>query len=452
MLFEGLTIYQVLLVLLLSIALLFYAHFLHSRRKHVVVPTLYFWRQVSSGILSNKLSDKFRNVKTFIFLLLIVLVFCAALLRPVKMSESQREYILIFDCRSDKLQISKEFRANCIEGTKEWCKSFFKNVNNHDKLSLISVTDEVRYYSGVNNIKHFTHDVLDSLYTNGALNSTGFLYAMETAGGMVEANPEARAIVISCKAIDEAIRTKFSKSFTFINPIIGDRTITRENTGDLETEIVKLYTEIDLPYPLRCFIDSHSKLTLTDTKSSSDVVITDEDDIRNDISQIILVSYVKSEQYSDLFPAFSLVNECDMTSINNAYVKAEKGFKLVNDNVFPYVYHSYGDYLAAGLRNDGYDCLYLSESLFADESTFWKQDIFVSLMTEIIEKSLTVVNERLINTSNGKSTTVEIEDITTEVGSQYETAVSTDIFYSLCLLICILLVLECYLYNKKVIV
>ena len=533
MIFSGLSIYIVALVLLACTVLLIYIHFLHSMRRQVTVPGLYFWNQVSGGQNFNKISGRLHNLRTFLFLLLIIFIFCVVLLRPVINDELRKEYVLVFDCRTAMGTISEENGTSHLEQAKKTCYELLDKIKQYKQITLISFSDTVNIYTETSGNINIVKRNIDLLTVNESSNQISYEYALDTAKSLVNSQPEIQVYVFSDRGFELNGKDENMSNFHLLNPSVigfnlaiidmqilphsavnadtamltigcfgsGDddtafsiilyngkeeisamqskmspgtfQTIKYKIPTGLESPIfcllcddmyagdniseekfsqIHYYSEIELPVPLKLYLDSDPRYELVDSKKEAELIISDafEDDCK--IDHIVIIPYEASESYNRTIPASNLIDAVSKFEFKNMFVKTANGFTIEEHQFTPFIYHEEGRCLAACSRSNGTEKLYLSGALFDADSNFWKQMSYIKVMNQMMQGSFRV--------SNGNSSWNSYSDIYAASdmnGSNIYSSIeyikpeARELFIMLTMVVIVLLVLESILYQKGVI-
>ncbi len=219
MIFSGLTIYITALVFLISAVVLFCCHFLHTRRRRITVAGLYFWSQVSGGVKYNKISGKFYNIRTFLFLILILIFYCITLLHPVITRGINQNYIFVFDTRDTMGEIIPGKGISRLDKAKLDCYDLLENIDHYDQITIISYSDTVDIYTEQSGNKNLVLNNIAQLKIGKNSGDSSCIYALATAKSIVGSMPETQVFVFSDKGLGIAGDIDDYGGFYVLNPI-----------------------------------------------------------------------------------------------------------------------------------------------------------------------------------------------------------------------------------------
>ena len=129
-----------------ALSLLAGAHFLHRRYGRATVPTLLFWTDVAKKHRQNSLLGRFRHLWTFLFLTIAVLLFLAALVRPVFQGsgEGWTHTVILFDRGASMGLTNPGASQTRFQQAQDRCMKFLNGCPRPNGVMLVDVGPTAR--------------------------------------------------------------------------------------------------------------------------------------------------------------------------------------------------------------------------------------------------------------------------------------------------------------------
>ena len=221
MYYNGISFNSVIIIMLCSTAVLLYAHFMHARKRKVVVPTIFFWRQVSGGIIYNHLKGKFRRFYSFLFLLFILVLICVSLLRPVFSGDMDRKYVFLIDCRDSMGESCGDGSESRLSISKRWCVNLLDDIGSIANIIVISCGEKVEIYKS-DNVSEF-RDLINSvnnLEVDSGNTGKSFEYGLMTAYSLLK-HDASKAVIFSDHNVSVSGVDNILDKVIYVNPSLG---------------------------------------------------------------------------------------------------------------------------------------------------------------------------------------------------------------------------------------
>ncbi|HAL45217.1 MAG: hypothetical protein A2Y12_04550 [Planctomycetes bacterium GWF2_42_9] len=455
MAFNGISIWLTTAIAIGALSALIGLHFLYRNYTKVKVPTLIFWQTVTQNTMYNRLWKKFRQLLTFIFLAIILLLLISPMTRPfLSANRTPSQYAVILDCRAS-MQIADEgFSQNRFERAVALCKDFLKNSSDFDKTMIITVGDTVNVIKGFNDDKAAGLYALKHINVSQSLTSSVLPDAIEIARSSMPQNPNTHIIVYTDHALElnnMPAKTKQHLSIVNLSQPLSNAAILQSKIAAAESEqsqiilsvcywgennsnaVLELYENDNLLQKQDISltpntIEQYNFAIKNSSGNNLSAKLICDDKFQNDNSIIIPQDTARKiylepnapaaiKFYIDANPSYKAVksaNDADVSisvirnrqpvlstskiiPTEQLYADKNKRDSISNDlfviggcvlsdmsqNILPLLSTEDGKILAASEGNS----ILLANSLFTEQSTFWKQPQFPELMQQIIESA-----------------------------------------------------------------
>jgi hypothetical protein len=453
--FNGISIWLATAIAIGAVSALFGLHFLYRNYTKVKVPTLIFWQAVSQNTLYNRLWKRFRQLLTFIFLAIILLLLTFPLARPfLAANRTPAQYAVILDCRASMQLTDEGSNQNRFQRASALCKEFIKNSSDFDKTMIITASDSANVIKGFNDDKAAGLYALKNVNVSDQLTSNILPDAIEVAQSSMAENSNTHIIVYTDHAAEldnMPAKTKqhlsvynlsqpvsnaailqskivpadsnqsqltlsigywgqnntnatlelyennslLQKQETSLTPdtieqytfaisnsldnnlsakLVCDDKFQNDNSINIPLDTArKIYIEPNAPAPIKFYIDANPSYKTVTSANDADASISV---IRNKQPVLSTSKIVPTQQlYADK-------NKRDSIS-TDLYVIGGCVLTDLSENTTPLLTTEDGKILAASAGNS----ILFANSLFTDQSTFWKQPQFPELMQQIIESA-----------------------------------------------------------------
>jgi hypothetical protein len=219
LIFNGLTIWHTSLIAASAVLTLLALHFLYRNYTKVIVPTLLFWQTVTQNTMYNRLWKKFRQLLTFIFLAVILLLLAFSTARPflTPMDKNVR-YVLILDCRASMSIADEGFGQSRLERAKELCEKFLKDRSEFDKTMLLTAGQNADVLKGFDDSQAAAIHLLQNIKPSGVLDGDSVWQALEIAQSSFNSLSQAHIMVFTDHPAElENLPSKIKQNLTLVN-------------------------------------------------------------------------------------------------------------------------------------------------------------------------------------------------------------------------------------------
>ncbi len=383
MIFNGLQFGLAIAVLLAVIVVLVVTHFLTIKYTRVLVPSVLFWAALADNTHTVRWKGRFRFWVILLFLTFIASVFILALMEP-GVSRAGKNTVIIID--SSRLMSEQGSDGSIpLEFAKEFCLSCIKSASNSDKITVIAVDD----------LPHVLFNSTDARLAakNAVARLSGSReevpYGMELAVVMADniARGDTNCIVQVISAVDiKPFVTSLptARQFCQFNPVSGSLLISPE----YKTK-TKVYLSDNIPDPLELLLKVASGVEMVFDKTQADLLVTaDSNDILLGKPAIVIAdSSLTDPGHGEICFSPFFARHLELTGQSRLAVD----LFAPGVGISPLLTGPEVKYLLTDSQNVVWSYLYndkviiLAESLFCQESNFWKQPQFIPIMSAMFE-------------------------------------------------------------------
>ena len=150
------------LLALISIPILIILYILKQRHNEYTVPSLFLWRQTETFVQASSPWQKLKNSLLFILQLLMLLFIALAISRPIVMSKSGPEDIIIIIDSSASMQ-AKDQSPSRFEYAKKEVRKIINGLAPKQKMTLIEAGENPSLLASRSDNKQGLRDSLNSL-------------------------------------------------------------------------------------------------------------------------------------------------------------------------------------------------------------------------------------------------------------------------------------------------
>ncbi len=244
--FIGIPVIFALALSMLVVVLLVVSHILHKVNNEVIVPTTLFWQVSVRRKMRSVLTGHFKNIFTFLFLLLISLLFIMAMTRPVY-DKGKEHYIFVFDL-SNKMAEMDNGRTK-LSNCQEAASAIIDSLQYSDDVTLVLAGENIEIVMAESNNKAMLKSKISELMTCSSTASS-LIEAFSFASN-IYAEEGNSSIIIYSNIVSEylADSVNANSDFFWYRPGSG--------YADLKDVVDKVYIQDTVPQVVELFFKNN---------------------------------------------------------------------------------------------------------------------------------------------------------------------------------------------------
>ena len=445
MYFDGITFYFALVLLLLFYLLLIISHLLNEKSKQVFVSTTLFWQE--TAIPANRLfKGHLRRIRTLVFLLCIVLVFIFLLMKPVLDNEDNKSYLLVVDSRVNMAQ-QLDSGISLLEKSKEICGRMIEDMPESASVSLVSITDTVNILANPNDSRAKLDYELAKIEMAKSKDSK-WIGSYEILLSLINNNLELGTVVqiFSNNISIDDLKYGYNDAPVYIYNGTNSKWYDDNNQNQ---EVPKIYLDKETPLALRVFLETYDLMDMAKSRDTADIVISNASYSPNHEHKGVFICSPQEGEEADskIILSDHLKRSTDglLADSIDLFTGAGKVLTIPEGDYIPLLFDSSGGLLGY-IANDKSICF--SSSIFAADSTFWKQSQFFPIMAAVFNLAFDdIIADKTTDLPSG-SRAFGSSDLIVNIYSGR----GISLFLTVAVIALLLVVLDVMLYYRRLIV
>ncbi len=374
--FTGITSLFAFSLLAAAAVVLLILHFLNEKNTRITVPTNLFWQSVSSKTKSSVIFGKLRHWRSFILLLMVIIFLILSLMEPV-FSTDHQNYLFIIDCRS----FPGDDTASSLEQAKTLSLDLLSDLPADAGIAIIAIEETASIALTSGEDPATATIAVHKLKPANSYSSLALEQALAMADAITKSGEWHVQMFVNsdCRPlISDADREHYS--------IYSPSSDGMHNSNDADTAIPtkkhKVYLNGKVPVMLAEFYRNNQYWTVVDNEKQADMFIcynsttcrhtTSVIEVKKTAGKTVKLGKIVASDYLTAMVSDSISITRDL------FAGTGSGLTVIGDNN-RVLLHTPDNKILAYLDLTGK--VIVSEALFADDASFWKQPQFIELMT-----------------------------------------------------------------------